>query len=87
MSQFGQNLLMLSGWDDGARHDFIMAGVTGYKKQLERADAGVCPLYRPWDWEREARYKKKLLTKTSWYRPQDAVMFVTRYCKRVRNGS
>ena len=75
LSEFSHKL-MLSGWDAEARHDFIMAGVTGYKKQLERADAGVCPLYRPWDWEREARDKKKLLTKTSWYRPQDAVMFV-----------
>ena len=75
LSDFSHKL-MLSGWDAKARHDFIMAGLIGYQKQLERADAGICPLYRPWDWDREARDKKKLLTKTSWYRPQDAVMFV-----------
>ena len=75
LSEFSHKL-MLSGWDAGARYDFIMAGLTGYHKQLERADAGICPLYRPWDWDREARDRKKLLTKTSWYRPRDAVMFV-----------
>ena len=60
LSEFSHKL-MLSGWDAGARFDFIMAGLRGYQKQLERADSGVCPLYRPWDWDREARDKKKLL--------------------------
>ena len=68
LSDFSHKL-KLSGWDAGARHNFIMAGLTGYHKQLERADAGLSPLYRSWDWDREARNRKKLLTKTSWYRP------------------
>ena len=57
LSEFSHKL-MISGWDAMARHDFIMAGLIGYQKQLERADAGVCPLYRPWYWDREARDRK-----------------------------
>ena len=41
--------LMCSGWDAKHRHDFIMAGIIGYHRQLERDDSGVTPLYRPWD--------------------------------------
>ena len=64
LSEFSHKL-MLSGWDAMSCYDFILAGVRGYQKQLERADAGL------WDWDREARDRK-----TSRYRPQDAVMFV-----------
>ena len=34
------------------------------------------PLHRPRDFERESRWKKKKLTKTSWYRPHNTVCFV-----------
>ena len=50
---------------------FIQAGLLSYKKQLEQSDSGVTPLYRPWEWNREERDKKKLLAKSSWYRPSD----------------
>ena len=50
--------------------------MTGYHRQVERSDSGVTPLYRPWDWNREERDRKKLVTKVAWYRPSDAVMFV-----------
>ena len=75
LSEFSHKL-KCSGWDEKSRYDFIMAGLTGYKRQLERAEAGICPLYRPREWDRESRRKKKILAKTSWYRPHDAVMFV-----------
>ena len=75
LSEFSHKL-KCSGWDEKSRYDFIMAGLTGYKRQLERAEAGICPLYRPWELDRESRRKKKILAKTSWYRPHDAVMFV-----------
>ena len=67
---------MCSGWDAKHRYDFIQAGLLGYKKQLEQSDAGATPLYRPWEWNREERDNKKLLAKSSWYRPVDATMFV-----------
>ena len=57
-------------------YDFIMAGLTGYRRQLERAETGICPLYGPRDWDRESRRKKKILAISSWYRPHDVVMFV-----------
>ena len=75
LSEFSHKL-MCSGWDAKHRYDFIQAGLLGYKKQLEQSDAGVTPLYRPWEWNREERNNKKLLTKSSWYRPDDATMFV-----------
>ena len=49
--------LNCSGWDEKSRYDFIMAGLTGYRRQLERAEAGICPLYGPRDWDRESRRK------------------------------
>ena len=75
LSEFSHKL-MCSGWDAKHRYNFIQAGLLGYKKQLEQSDAGVTPLYRPWEWNREERNNKKLLTKSSWYRPDDATMFV-----------
>ena len=75
LSEFSHKL-MCSGWDAKHRYDFIQAGLLGYKKQLEQSDAGVTPLYRPWEWNREERDNKKLLAKSSWYRPDDATMFV-----------
>ena len=74
-SEFSHKL-KCSGWDEKSRYDFIMAGLTGYRKQLERAEAGICPLYRPREWDRGSRRKKKILAISSWYRPNDAVMFV-----------
>ena len=68
--------LRCSGWDAKHRHDFIIAGLTGFYRQVKTSDSGVTPLYRPWDWNREERDRKKLVTKVAWYRPNDAVMFV-----------
>ena len=39
--------LMLSGWSEAERFDFISAGLAGYKRQCEKSDNGEVPLYRP----------------------------------------
>ena len=67
---------MVSGYNDRFRYEVISAAVIGYERQCERADSGGTPLHRPWSYEREARTKKKLMTKTTWYRPADCVGFI-----------
>ena len=51
------------------------SAVRGYERQCEEADRGGTPLHRPRSWDQENRRKKKLLTKTAWYRPHNAVGF------------
>ena len=58
------------------RFDFIQAGLLSYKKQLEHSNAGVTTSISPGEWNREERDNKELLAKSSWYRPDDATMFV-----------
>ena len=48
----------------------------GYERQCRVSDAGGRPLYRPRSYEAEERRRKKALTKTSWYRPADAALFI-----------
>ena len=54
----------------------ITAGIQGYKNQCKRADNGEVPLHRPRNFNREERKKKKIITKTSWYKPNDSVIFI-----------
>ena len=75
LSEFSHKL-MVSGYNDRFRYEVISAAVIGYERQCERADSGGTPLHRPWSYEREARTKKKLMTKTTWYRPADCVGFI-----------
>ena len=55
--------------------EVISSGVAGYEKQLARAAAGTCPLYRPKGYEKEERRKKNLIKKRSWYKPFSPVIF------------
>ena len=75
LSDFSHKL-MLSGYDEKFRLDIIQSAVTGYERQCERADNGGTPLYRSRSYQENERRKKKLLTKTAWYRPSDAVIFI-----------
>ena len=75
LSEFSHKL-MLSGYDEKFRLDIIQSAITGFERQCQRADNGGTPLYRPRSYQQTERRKKKLLTKTTWYRPADAVMFV-----------
>ena len=75
LSEFSHKL-MLSGYSQKFRSETIKSAVAGYRKQVARADAGVRPLHRPREWQEQERRKKKLLSKTSWYRPNHSVIFV-----------
>ena len=64
-----------SGYTEYFRLEVISSGMAGFKKQLQRDADGVCPLYRPKGYKESERRKKKILSKTSWYRPYNTVMF------------
>ena len=65
-----------SGYSEQIRQEIIEGGVKGYENQLERALAGVCPLYRPREWNRVERDSKKKLKRVAWYKAADAVLFL-----------
>ena len=65
----------MSGYPEQFRLEVISSVISVYEMQCARADARVAPLHRDRHWDKEGRRKKKLLAKTSWYRPRDAVGF------------
>ena len=72
LTQFSHSM-MCSGYSEKFRYDILQAGVTGFERQCERADNGGSPVHRPRSYNIEERRKKKMLTKTFWYRPFDTV--------------
>ena len=44
-------------------------------KQLARATAGICPLYRPKGYKAEERRRKKVVSRRSWYKPFSTILF------------
>ena len=64
-----------SGYPESYRAEVIKSGVVGYERQLEASRSGEKPLFRPRDWKQEERRRRKLVRKTSWYRPADCVGF------------
>ena len=74
LSEFSFSLYM-SGYSENFRLETIQSEVIGYERQCERSDKVETPLNRPRDWNKEKRRRKKLLTKTSWYRPNSVVAF------------
>ena len=74
LSEFS-NSMMLSGYNEKFRLEIIQAAVAGYENQCVKSDKGLIPLHRPRDFDYDQRRKKKLMTKSSWYRPNDAVGF------------
>ena len=67
--------MMESGYSETMREEVITSGVSGYQKQVERDEAGQCPLYRPTGFQESERRKKKEINKVSWFRPHDTVLF------------
>jgi hypothetical protein len=64
-----------SGYPATFRHGVIEAGLTAYKRRVERDVAGTCPLYRPKGYLAVERNKKREVGKMGWYRPYDTVLF------------
>ena len=75
LSEFSMSMKM-SGWSEKFRFETIQSGVLGFERQCRVSDAGGRPMYRPRSYEAEERRRKKALTKTSWYRPADAALFI-----------
>ena len=48
----------------------------GYGRQVEAADRGEKPLYRPRQWKEQERRRAKSLKRAAWFRPSDAVLFL-----------
>ena len=70
------NDLRVSGYNQQFREKVIQSAIIGFRRQCEAADNGGTPLHRPRSYNREERRKKKLLSKTSWFRPShDVVAF------------
>ena len=64
-----------NGYHAKFRLEVIQAAVVGYECKVARAESGGQPLYRPGDYQPEERRKKKMMSKTSWYRPANTVGF------------
>ena len=64
-----------SGYPEGYRAEVIKSGVLGFERQLEASRSGVKPLFRPREWQKAERRKKKMVKVAAWYRPADCVGF------------
>ena len=64
-----------SGYSESYRTEVIKSGVVGYERQLEASRSGEKPLFRPRGWQQQQRRRRKMVRKTSWYRPADCVGF------------
>ena len=67
------NRMRISGYHDSFRLHIIKAAVEIYENQVAEDEAGRKPLYREKSWNKEDRRNNKLITKTAWYRPAEAV--------------
>ena len=74
LSEFSYRM-MISGYSEKVRYDVIKNSLVAYDTQVERDQSGECPLYRPREYKKEERKRKKLRTKMAWYKPHDTVLF------------
>ena len=70
------NKMRVSGYYAKYRLEVIQAAVRGFQVQCEKADKGVKPLHRPREFDSHSRWRKKCLTRYTWYRPHNSVLFV-----------
>ena len=69
------NSMRISGYSEEFRLDVIKSGIEGFERICQISDEGGTPLFRPREYQSDERKRKKLMTKTSWYRPHNAVGF------------
>ena len=62
--------LKVSGYSKKQVREVITSGLTGYTSKVRRAELEKRPLHRPAQSTLVHRQKKKLLEKTSWYKPR-----------------
>ena len=75
ISEFS-NKMRVSGYSPRYRLEIIQAAVKGFDEQCRKADSGITPLHRSREFQEEHRWKKKLLSRYTWYRPANTVLFV-----------
>ena len=68
--------LMQSGYEEQFRGEVIRDAIVGYERMVAASESGGRPLYRPKQWERAIRDKRKTTRKTSWFRPHHSVLYV-----------
>jgi hypothetical protein len=68
-------MMKRSGYPEGYREEVLKAGVTGFERQLEASRRGEKPLFRPREWRKDERRKRKMVRRVGWYRPADTVGF------------
>ena len=74
LSEFS-NSMRRSGYSEEFRLDVIRSGICSFERICQTSDEGGTPLFRPREYQSEERKRKKLMTKSSWYRPHNAVGF------------
>ena len=60
--------MKISGYGEKYRETIIRSALTAWEKQVEMDRAGERPLYRPREWQREERAKKKEFKRSGWFR-------------------
>ena len=68
------NELRLSGYDHRFRAEITEAALKGFRNQVRISDSGGVPLFRSRGYERQSRRRNKLISKDSWYRPENHVV-------------
>ena len=68
--------MMISGYPEEFRAGVIRSAAVGYERLMAASASGERPLYRPRNWQQQARQEAKLLKRVSWYRPADTVLFL-----------
>ena len=67
---------LVSGYQAKFRLEVIKAAVTGYERKVFQAENGGQPLYRPRGYKPEERRRKKLMSRTSLFRPADTAKLI-----------
>ena len=75
MEDFSE-MMMISGYPEHYRASVLQAVLTGYSRQVEAAQRGEKPLYRPRQWREEERRRGRSLKGAAWFRPADTVLFL-----------
>ena len=68
--------MMISGYPEDYRRGVKESAVACFERQVAASLRGEVPLYQPRAWQSAARQQKKLLAKSSWFRPADGVIRV-----------
>ena len=60
--------MKISGYSENYRETVIRSALTAWEKQLELDRTGERPLFRPGDWNKEDRARKKESKKSGWFK-------------------